>query len=248
MYQRKAYVIAGSNGYLGRAMVEEFASVPEALLLLTCRQKNFLLPNTENNRMFVVPGLDMSRSTDAAMLAAEVERVIQGPFDVINCIGSFPGYNPIIEINGDEALEVHKNNYISVYNLAHVLLPLIKRRGGGQFVTFTSHSRYQAYPNMAAFDSAKAAAEQLIRHIANEMSKDGVVANAFALATLATEEEFRLKPHGDHEHWLCPAEVAKQVHHLLKAPNRMINGNVIQLYNYSRSYFHMSYFDRTSPE
>jgi NAD(P)-dependent dehydrogenase (short-subunit alcohol dehydrogenase family) len=244
MSKNNAYVVTGASGYLGRAMALELSRQEGSLLVLASRREVLDLEVEDPGRLLLLPGLDLSSSRDALELAGKVADFIPGSFDVINCMGRFPGYRTILEIDGDEALEIHKSNYLSVYNVGHSLLPLLKQRGGGHFVAFTSHSRYQAYPLMAAFDSAKAAVEQLVRHIANEMAQWGVVANAFSLATLATPEEFRLKPYGDHEHWLRPEEVAEIVRHSLNSPRGIINGNIIHTYAYSSSYFDMSYFSR----
>lgn len=242
-------MITGASGYLGHAMAEELSEDKDAFLILVGRHREKVgeVEFFDNNRMLRLAGLDLTLEQDVYTLVQNVEKLCPGQFDVINCVGRFPGYRPVIQVSGREALDVFNSNYLTVYNVAHALIPLFRKRGGGNFVAFTSHSRYQAYPLMAAFDSSKAAVEQLIRHIANEESCNGLIANAFALATLATEEEFRLKPHGDHEHWLRPREVASAVCHALRSPAGLINGNTIHLYKYSPTYFASSYFDRIKP-
>jgi NAD(P)-dependent dehydrogenase (short-subunit alcohol dehydrogenase family) len=86
--------------------------------------------------------------------------------------------------------------------------------------------------------------EQLVKQIANEYSQNDICANAIALATMMTNAELNLKPFGDHQHWLKPEEVAEFVVSMIRADTRILNGNVHDLFHYSDSYFHDSYFQR----
>jgi NAD(P)-dependent dehydrogenase (short-subunit alcohol dehydrogenase family) len=195
--------------------------------------------------MLHVGGVDLANTQAGARLAHATRDHLAGrAFAVANCVGSFPGYRGITEIDGNSAASVLRDNLLAVYNTAHALLPLMRDAGGGHFVAFTSHSRYQAYPLMAAFDAAKAGVVQLVRHIANEEARHRVFANALALATLLTDAERRMKPHGDHAAWLRPEQVAEALFWLVGAPASAVNGNELHLFNYSESYFHASYFDR----
>ena len=249
MHKGNAYLVTGANGHLGRALVGEIANQGDVSLVLATRSKEIspVVSFPDRVRMLHVGGLDLSHERDAAELADRVAGFLPHRFDVLNSVGAFPGYRTVLELSGEEALEVYKSNYLTVYNVARAIMPLLKERGGGNFVAFTSHSRYQAYPLMAAFESAKAALEQLVRHLAHEEAINGITVNAFALSTLATTEEFRLKPHGDHEHWPLPEEVAREVLRTLSLPGGLLNGNIIHLYKYSRTYFHSSYFERIEP-
>lgn len=189
--------------------------------------------------------LDLSAADGAARLADLVRVWHRGEvFAVANCVGTFPGYRRIEEISADAGRMVFEANLHAVYNTAHAVIPLMRAAGGGHFLAFSSHSRYQAYPLMAAFDAAKAGIVQLVRHIANEGAEHGIVANTFALATLLTDAERALKPHGDHRAWLRPEEVSEYAMWLMQAPGSALNGNELHLFHYSDSYFRRSYFER----
>ncbi len=237
-------VVTGAAGFLGRSITQAAIDRGWAVLVAT---RNTLSPLPGSEKVFHVDG-DLSTMSGARRLADAVRAYLgDQQFAVANCVGSFPGYRGILDIDGDQAEAVFRSNLLTVYNTAHVLLPLMRQSGGGRFLAFTSHSRYQAYPLMAAFDAAKAALVQLVRHIANEESRNGVVANAVALATLLTDAERRLKPHGDHNAWLRPDQVAEFVFWLLQSPGTLMNGNEVHLFNYSDSYFQRSYYERINP-
>ncbi len=240
-----AIIVTGSDGVLGRAITEAGLQRGWTVIASTRSLRN---PFPQCDQLVHVPGVDLATMSGAHSLADTTRTQLAGqPFAVANCVGSFPGFRAITEIDGDQADAIYRSNFLTVYNTAHVLLPLMCERRRGHFIAFTSHSRFQAFPFMAAFDAAKAALTQLVKHIANEASSDGVAANALALATVLSEAERKLKPHGDHGAWLRPEQVADLVFWLLAAPNIDVNGNEIHLFNYSASYFQQSYFERIQP-
>ena len=248
MSENLSFVITGASSELGLALSSSLLKESGVSLLLTSRRDLDAPAAEAGHRVLLSPGLDLADASSAAELRARSEQFFEGPFHVVNCVGYFPGYKGIDEIGPDVARAVYESNVLAVYAAAHALLPLMRRRGGGHFITFSSHTDYQCYPLMAAFTSAKSAVESLTRSIAHEFSRDGVVANTLALATLATEAERRLKPSGDQENWLQLPQVCGVIRELVTSPFSVVNGNTIHLYNHSESYFHQSYFKRIGRE
>lgn len=232
------YILTGSTGALGAAFAAELRRRGHRAFTVSRRRSD--------HSPFEHVACDLADPKGAQVLRDAVASVESHRVHVINCVGTFSGYVGIDEADGALFERSLRSNLIAVYNSAHVLLPIMRKRAGGHFVAFSPHTLYQAYPLMAIFDVAKAGLEQLIRHIANENSEHGVTANTVAIATLNTDEERRLKPHGDHRHWLVPSEVAGGVCDFIEQsnPSGLINGNVLHMFRYSASYFHQSYYDR----
>ena len=190
-------------------------------------------------------GCDLATPEGAGSLCDAVSALEPQPLIIVNCVGYFPGYKPFLDVSHDETERTIRSNFTAVYFTALSLMPLLQARGG-HFITFSSLSVPDAYPLMAAFDSSKAAVEQLSRHIANEFGNAGVQANTFALATLKTPEEIRLKPHGDHDHWVDPREVAASVREVTDGKFGLLNGTTFKCYHYSGSFYQTSYLERVS--
>jgi NAD(P)-dependent dehydrogenase (short-subunit alcohol dehydrogenase family) len=193
-----------------------------------------------------LPDIDLLEETDLETLSQWLDREISSTtrLVVINCLGYFPGFVPIAELPLSEARRVYESNVLALYAVARICLPRMVRNGGGYFLAFSSHAVAQAYPLMGAFASAKAAVELLIKAIANEYARNGVVATALATATIDNPVERALTPCGDFEHWLHPNQICLLIDHLIDGSFAIMNGNTIQLYNHSDSYFGQSYFDR----
>jgi len=176
--------------------------------------------------------------------AAAVLHWADGPFHVINCVGYFTEYRAICETPVDEARRIFESNVLALYSTAKTLLPIMGSNGGGHFIAFSTHAVTESYPLMAAFTAAKAAVDSLVQSIANEHSKDRIIANALAIATLNSPRERSLRPSADNSDWLQVEQIVQFVEHTMQTPFGIMNGNTIHLFNYSDSFFHQSYFDR----
>ena len=189
-------------------------------------------------------GIDLLEEDHLNTLVGAAKEFFSGQFIVIHCTGYYEGQEPLETTSIAESSRIFESNFTAVYNLTVKLLPLMIERRGGHFVAFSCNSVKYNYPQMAPFTAAKSAIESLFRTIANEFYGKGVYANCFQLATLSTEHEFERKPFGDHNNWLKLSEVVTYVQQFVNQPNQLHNGNSIQLYHYSDSFFNKSYFER----
>jgi NAD(P)-dependent dehydrogenase (short-subunit alcohol dehydrogenase family) len=244
MAEQHSFVITGANSFLGRAFAKMLSKNENYKVFLTSRSKFNFNGLLKNKNVSYLPELDLTVESDVKKFADAVNDFLPNQFHVINCLGYFPGYDTIQEINTETAKKIFDSNVIALYSVANNLLPLMCKRKGGHFIGFSTHTSYQHYPRMVAFTAAKAAVESLIRGIANEYFEKGINANTIALATLLTETELKIKPKGDSKNWLKTDEVCEFVENIVLQPSKLVSGNVIHIYKYSDSFFHQSYFDR----
>lgn len=236
-------VVTGASSHLGKALVAVGLSRGHRVIAVSRRPPDLgAMPKASD--LVVLDGMDLTDAKALERLRLTVQGLFSQPFGVINCTGYFPGYLQIGDLPVSEAREVMESNFLTFYGVAHTLLPLMIERGGGDFITFSAHSQYQHYPKMGAFTSAKAAVEAFTMTLSNEYIRAGIRANCFALATMLTPEEQKMKPKGDYPNWLTPNEVALRAIELLERADPIVTGNIIQLFKHSDSYFGQSYFSR----
>jgi short-subunit dehydrogenase len=247
MTEQHSFVITGANSFLGRAFAKMLSKNEDYKVFLTSRSKFNFNGLLKKKNVSYLPEIDLTIESDVEKLTFSINDFLPGKFHVINCLGYFPGYESIEDINITTAKNVFDSNVLTLYNVANKLLPLMCKRNGGHFIGFSTHTSYQHYPKMVAFTAAKAAVESLIRGISNEYLEKGINANTIALATLLTETELKIKPKGDSTNWLNTDEVCELVENIILQPSKLINGNVIHVYKYSDSYFNQSYFERIKP-
>jgi 3-oxoacyl-[acyl-carrier protein] reductase len=244
MTEPTSFLITGASSFLGRSLARSLSDSPQYNIFLTSRKalKADTIPKNDNS--FHLSGIDLLKEEGLSALSKAVDRFFPGKFHIINCLGLFPGYLTLADLPVGKAKAVFDSNVVSLYGVAHQLLPLMCKRGGGHFIAFSSHSNYQHYPEMVAYSAAKAAVESLISGISNEYLNEGIIANTIALSTLNTTTEWELKPNGDRGNWLRLEEVSHFIEEFVLRSGNLVNGNVIHLYKYSLSYFHQSYFQR----
>lgn len=238
------YLITGANSYLGTEMAIHLAANPQNQIFTTSRRPgNFdTAPLGTNHRH--LSGIDLLDTGDLTRLVAAVEKWSADKFHIVNCVGYFPGYMPIDAMPLSEARTVFDSNVSTLYATASAFLPVMRAKGGGHFIAFSSHAVPHSYPLMAAFLAAKAAVDSLVRSIANEWARDGIIANALAIATLDTPTERHMRPAADNRDWLHVEQILRYVEDMVRPAFSIMNGNTIHLYNYSEGFFHQSYFDR----
>ncbi len=232
------YVITGANSFLGEAFVKILSEKKYNVIAVSRSPISEKLAD-----VYYLEGINLLNKSDLGALKQHLND-FDKPFNVINPIGYFPGFNSIEEETLSSSSKVFDSNITALYNVAHSLLPIMVHNGSGHFVGFSSHTVYQHFPKNIAFTAAKAAVDSLIKGIANEYCQYNIYSNCFALATLLTDAEKELKPNGDFEGWLKVEDVCSTILSILETKQGIINGNTIHLYKYSNSYFGQSYYDR----
>ena len=97
---------------------------------------------------------------------------------------------------------------------------------------------------MPLFTSSKAAVECLIKCVANEQSKYNIIANSFALPSIKTNSVIKTKPEEFHKNYATLEELTDCIEHTIENLSPLINGNVINLFKYSESFYNKGYYER----
>ena len=237
------YLITGTSSFLGRAFVDYLIQNESNNIIITSRKK-VEFEKSFNPNVQYFSGIDLMDKSDLMFIVEKANDLFDGPFSVIHCTGYYEGQEPLETTSIDESNRILNSNYTTVYNLSVMLLDTMIKKGGGHFVGFSCNSVKYNYPQMAPFTAAKSAMESLFRSIANEFYDRKIYANSFQLATLLTDHEISRKPYGDQKKWLKLIEVVTYVEQFLTQPHQLHNGNSIQLYHHSESFFNKSYFER----
>lgn len=198
------------------------------------------------NIVFPDQGIDLSDEAGLDLLLAFVREQFQGPFAVVHCVGDFWDHLPLDQCPLENAQRLIVSHYLTLYGVLHRLLPVMADRGGGRVVALSCTSTGFYYPEMAAFTSAKAAIETLIKCVANEWLPNGVSANAVALSTIGTAKvkSSSSKPLSGEETYVTPEELAEFLEELIFLSSPHFSGNVVRPLKYSRTFYNTGYFDR----
>jgi len=191
-------------------------------------------------------GMDLSDDADLQKLRSFTEQHLHGPFAVVHCVGDFWEHVPLDRCSLERARRMVTSHYLTLYGVLHRLLPYMAKVGGGRVLALSCTSTGFNYPDMAAFTSAKAALETLIKCVANEWAPSGVAANAIALSTIGTTKvlDSPSKPMSDQEAYIMPSEAAEFIEELLLFASPFLSGNVVRPLKHSHTFYNTGYFQR----
>ena len=234
------YVITGANSEIGRALSKRLVDNGHHLMLVSRSPKKGEL----TEKCVWIDGIDLTNEGDLIRLGIEINKEFDAPFSLIHSVGDFWKHKDILTTEFDEAKSLIMSHYITLFGTIKTVVPVMKKVGGGKIIAFSCNSVKYNYPDMAGFTSAKAAVECLIKCIANEQAKYHITANAIALPSVKTESVSRTKPNAFHRDYITLDELTQSIEKLVESFSPYINGNVINLFKYSDSFYHKGYYER----
>lgn len=233
------YVITGANSEIGQALFSHLKNKGHDVLLVSRSPKKI-----HDNNIKWLDGIDMTNEDDLYNLRQFIQMNFSKPFNLIHSVGDFWEHKSITDTSFGEAISQINSHYVTLFGVIKTVLPIMQNNGGGRIIAFSCNSVKYNYPAMAAFTSSKAAVECLIKCTANEQSKYNVTANTFALPSIKTINVIKTKPEEYHKNYTTLSELTDCIENTIENLNPLVNGNVINLFKYSDSFYHKGYYER----
>jgi 3-oxoacyl-[acyl-carrier protein] reductase len=186
----KAVLITGASQGMGRATAEAFAA-EGARVAICARREEMIKQVGEGIRAkckvdVIAEAVDV---TDAKRLQ-EFARTVAQKFGAIDVCVANAGGPPAKQFSQTSLEDWHKAfdlNFMSVAALAHTVLPGMKQRKWGRFITITSTSVRQPIPDLVLSSAIRPAVVGLIKSLAIEYGPANVTFNNIAPGWTATE-------------------------------------------------------------
>jgi 3-oxoacyl-[acyl-carrier protein] reductase len=186
---RVAIVAASSQG-IGRATAAAFAA--EGCRVAMCaRDAQNLQASADQIRKqhhaeVLAEALDVS---DAAAVHRFVAAVVAkfGSADICVANAGGPPAKDFLSASMDEWQKAVDLNLLSAIHFAREVIPHMQREHWGRIVTITSISVKQPVPDLVLSNSVRAAVVGLVKSLANEFGKDGILVNNVAPGYTATD-------------------------------------------------------------
>lgn len=233
------YVITGANSEIGTALAKHLITCGHRVLLVSRTPPKKLVKGTD-----WIDKVDLTNENDLLRLREFVESKFESSFTVIHSVGDFWAHKSITNTAFSEVVSQINSHYVTLFGVMKSLVPVMKKVGGGKIVAFSCNSVKYNYPDMAAFTSAKAAVECLIKCVANEQSKNNIICNAFALPSIKTKNVIETKPEVFHENYPTLDELTECIEKTIENLSTLSNGNIISLFKYSDSFYNKGYYQR----
>ena len=169
----KIAVVTGGARGIGRATVERFRAEGAEVVVWDLGD---LDAGAEENP---VERVDVADAAAVAVAAAALAERLPGIDILINNAGINLARSPsVADVTAEEWRRVLDVNLSGALHCTQSLLPLLRRRGGGRIVNFSSILAVAGFPGQTAYAAAKAGLLGLTRVWARELGPAGITVNA----------------------------------------------------------------------
>lgn len=219
----RVVLVTGAGTGLGRETAIQLAA-EGAEVVLTGRRKEKLQEAAQvieqaGGRSIVFP-VDVTNSEEVNMLRDQLIAQV-GRLDVlVNNVGGTGDYSTVHDMTVSLWDQTIRLNLYSSFIVTNAFLPIMRKQQYGRIVSITSAMANYEYEGLGAYSAAKAGLEGLMRTVALEEEKHGILVNMFDPGNLKTEQN----PYGEGD----PATVVDGIVKLATLPADGFSGQVIR--------------------
>jgi 3-oxoacyl-[acyl-carrier protein] reductase len=186
---RVALVAASSQG-IGRATAEAFAA--EGCRVAMCARSQQILQRAaetirkQHSVEVLAEALDV---TDAAAVSGFVAAVAEkfGGVDICVTNAGGPPAKGFLAATLEEWQRALELNFLSAVYFAREVIPHMQRKHWGRIITLTSITTKQPVSDLVLSNAVRAAVVGLVKSLANEFGKDGILVNNVGPGFTATD-------------------------------------------------------------
>jgi 3-oxoacyl-[acyl-carrier protein] reductase len=183
-------IVAGSSQGIGLATAEAFGH--EGCRIAMCARNAAKLEaaaetiRRQSQVEVLTQALDV---TDASGVHDFVESVIQkfGSADICFTNAGGPPPKGFLAASIEEWRKALDANFLSTVYFAREVIPHMQHKRWGRIITLTSISTKQPVPDLVLSNAVRAAVVGLVKSLANEFGKDGILVNNVAPGYTATD-------------------------------------------------------------
>jgi 3-oxoacyl-[acyl-carrier protein] reductase len=188
--QGKVAIVAASSQGIGRATAEAFAA--EGCKVAMCARSEPALADAaekvrkQHNAEVFHQVLDV---TDPQAVHGFVKTVAAqfGAVDICVTNAGGPPAKGFLATSGDDWRKAVDTNFMSTVYFAREVIPHMQRKRWGRIITITSITTKQPVADLVLSNAVRAAVVGLVKSLANEFGKDGILVNNVGPGYTATD-------------------------------------------------------------
>jgi 3-oxoacyl-[acyl-carrier protein] reductase len=186
---RVAIVAASSQG-IGRATAEAFAAEGCRVAMCARNERTLALAAEGIRKQHSAEVLDRALDvTDAAAVRQFVEAVVAkfGAADICVTNAGGPPAKGFLAATVEDWHKAVEANFMSTVHFAREVIPHMQRGRWGRIITITSITTKQPVADLVLSNAVRAAVVGLVKSLANEFGKDGILVNNVGPGFTATD-------------------------------------------------------------
>lgn len=186
----KVAIVAASSQGIGLATAEAFAA--EGCSLAMCARNVPALEAAAEKlrKQYGVKVLGQPVDvTDAGAVSSFVKSVANefGAVDICVTNAGGPPAKGFLATTTEEWIKAVDANFLSAVFFAREVIPYMQKKHWGRIITITSITTKQPVPNLVLSNAVRAAVVGLVKSLANEFGKDGILVNNVGPGFTATD-------------------------------------------------------------
>jgi 3-oxoacyl-[acyl-carrier protein] reductase len=186
----KVAIVAGSSQGIGLATAKAFAS--EGCKVAMCARNDQRLAEVADNIRRRYSSNVFHRAldvTDAEAVHRLVEGVVEefGAADICVTNAGGPPAKGFLATNMDDWRKAVDANFMSTVHFAREVIPHMQRKHWGRIIAITSIATKQPLAGLVLSNAVRAAVVGLVKSLANEFGKDGILVHNIAPGFTATD-------------------------------------------------------------
>jgi 3-oxoacyl-[acyl-carrier protein] reductase len=176
--QRRVAIVANASDYVGPAMARELASRGCDLVLGDPTPELAGEVAELGAESWAVDGVKDLADPTSAIRLLDMAMDAYGRVDAAVFFTGAIVTGPFLESDADQLQRVMSGNVEAPYRALRVFLPPMVAAGAGQILAITSATGLRVSPGAPLYSATRAAANMLVRNVADEVAPSGVQVNA----------------------------------------------------------------------
>jgi 3-oxoacyl-[acyl-carrier protein] reductase len=186
---RVALIAASSQG-IGLATAEAFAAEGARVAMCARNQETLSAAaeriRTKHKAVVIAEAFDVTDSAAVAKFVAAVAEKF-GSVDICVTNAGGPPAKGFLACSEDDWQRALDANFLSTVHFAREVIPHMQRKKWGRIITITSITTKQPVTNLVLSNAVRAAVVGLVKSLANEFGKDGILVNNVGPGFTATD-------------------------------------------------------------
>lgn len=198
----KKVIVSGGGSGIGEGIVEGFARQGAAVVFVDVAEELSEALVARMTDAAIPPVYVHCDITDCADYAAKIGRIVErlGGCDVLINNAANDDRHKMEDVTPEYWDERMGVNLKHQFFAAQAVLPAMRAAGGGSIINLGSISWHLGLPDLAIYQTAKAAIEGLTRSLARELGRDNIRVNAILPGNVQTPRQMMwYSPEGEAE-------------------------------------------------
>lgn len=217
----KVALVTGAGTGLGRGIASALANEGAKVVLVGRREDKLKEVKQEIGDNAIVIPADAANEEEVAQLVRQLEKETSGKLDIlVNNAGGVVNTDRVDSMSLSGMTSMLDINLMTQLVMTKACLPMLRESENGKLISVTSGMVNFFMEGMGAYSASKAAAEALMKTVAEEEKENGVQVNMFDPLNAKSEGN----PQGQYE----PSEIVDVVVDLAAAPTMERQGEIVK--------------------